>query len=642
MSRIALAVASATLVATVVSSQTLSKSGDGEKHVKQQRPPSGLILGRVVDAATNQPVVGAVVSLGRDGARGAGSSTTVLATDGGYFVFRDVPAGTVTIAATAAGYLPGGLGQRRIGGPNQPTTVGDGARANVSIRLWREATLAGTITDETGDPVAGINVALLSRDALGRAPGASRSIGSITEPYTRTDASGAYRFTGLVPGDYIVAVPSRLTQLPATFAGADSAALDALRTSGLTMNSGARGLGTMLRLGDTLVQPSGDSLASQLPMTLRADGTVVAYAPTFFAGTSRIDQAERITLASGDDRHSVNLRLTPSVLRQVRGRLTGPAGPIAGMAVHLLPAFASDSVLERTYEAGITVSTGDGSFAFAAVPPGDYVLKAWRLPQALVIGTDATAAEPTLWASVPVTVTERGVADVAVTLKAGSVIRGRLVQEGTAAAAPPARYQTFLSVAFEPPWVLAFGARLATRVTPALEFSTQGLPPGRYAPVLPNQFLAPAAGWYFESATQSGRDLMLSPLVLEPGTDVTDVVITLADRRTTLTGVINDAQGRPHPTGAVVVFPADTRTWIDSGLPPLASFSAAASQTGTFSLDVRPGDYLVSAIDEARLSDWRRDATIRALAAQATRLRIVRGENPRQELRVVAIRAQTP
>ena len=55
-------------------------------------------------------------------------------------------------------------------------------------------------------------------------------------------------------------------------------------------------------------------------------------------------------------------------------------------------------------------------------------------------------------------------------------------------------------------------------------------------------------------------------------------------------------------------------------------------------LDVRPGEYFVAAIDEARLVDWRREASVRALAAQATRVKFVRGDNPRQDLRVITIR----
>ena len=73
-------------------------------------------------------------------------------------------------------------------------------------------------------------------------------------------------------------------------------------------------------------------------------------------------------------------------------------------------------------------------------------------------------------------------------------------------------------------------------------------------------------------------------------------------------------------------------------MPPIASWSEAASQTGSFSFDVRPGEYLIAAIDEARLDDWRREPVVAALAAQATRITIARGDTARADLRVIAVR----
>ena len=108
MNRRVVAAAVALLVAPVVFAQDPQRVVEPGKHTKQQRPASGLILGRVVDAISNQLVAGARVTLaGREGARGQGASTTVLATDTGYSLFRDLAAGSYTIAAAAPTYLPG-------------------------------------------------------------------------------------------------------------------------------------------------------------------------------------------------------------------------------------------------------------------------------------------------------------------------------------------------------------------------------------------------------------------------------------------------------------------------------------------------------------------------------------------------------
>ena len=639
MKRVLVAVAVAAFAASGVSPLAQKKSGES-RHNQQLRPPA-LVVGRVLDATTQRPVANAtVVITARDSGRGQGASSAVLATDSGYFVFRDLAPGIYPIAASAPGYLPGGHGQRRLGGPMQPLSVVEGGRANVTIHLWPEATLSGTITDDAGDPIAGIAVSLLTREQLTqRSP--ARVAAAV--PIARTDATGTYRFAGLAPGEFVVSVPTRLAQLPMAYLNADARGFEAMRSSGFTaVTSGLRFLGPLLRLGDVLVQTSAEgswagsnSLGTVLPTTLRADGSVLGYASTFYPGTSNPAQAATIKLAVGEQRPGASFRIAAVVLRSVSGRLDGPDGALAGLAVHLIPAFAATTALERSHAVGVTVSLTDGSFSFLAVPPGDYVIKAWRLPSSLVIGTDPLPAEPTLWASVPISVGEKPVTNVAVTLRTGSSIRGRVVHDGTAAPIPPVQLQTPLSVAFEPNWSLAFGARLAIRVNASYEFATHGLPPGICFPVLPNQFLSPARGWFFESAVLDGRDLMTSPIVIEPSTDVTGVVITLSDRRTTLSGSVTNASGQPHTSAAVVVFPADLRAWTDGGLPPLAAFSTVVSQTGTFSMDVRPGEYFVAAIDEARLPDWRTEATVRALSTQGVRVKINRGENAGQTLRVI-------
>jgi hypothetical protein len=598
------------ILTAVVAALVVPAVGVLAQQQTQPRKPPAFILGRVVDASTNQPIADATVSTGRDPARPAQPS--VLTTDAGYFLFRDVTPGSYRISAVAPGYLPGGFGQRRPGGASQPFTLAEGERtANLTIRLWREATLSGTLRDESGDPIVA-NVSLLTSAQIAGGP-TFRAALSEPQLSARTDATGAFRFTGLLPGAYIVSVPSRMTQLPVLFANPDQPTLDGFRASGLTsLTAGLSSLGPTVRLGDMLVQTSAEgtsggsnTLTARLPITVRPDGTVLGYAATFFPDAVSPAQAEVIRLASGDDRRGVDLRLRRAALGRVSGTLIGPNGPVSGFAIHLIPAFASNSGLERTHETAVTISGADGAFTFLAAPPGEYILKAWKLPPSLVIGAEALPADSTLWASQPITIADRSLTNVTVTLKTGSSIRGRVVLDGTAAPLAPGRLQTALSVAFEPPWSLAFGARLSVRVSPSLEFATQGLPAARYFPVLPNQFAPDAAGWFFESATRAGRDLMIDGVELEPGSDATDILLTFADRRTTLSGTVLNASGQPHPSAAVVAFPADVRSWIDRGLPPLASFSVAASQSGAFSMDVRPGEYFVAAIDDARLDDRR-------------------------------------
>src|SRR4029450_11115755 len=116
MNRLFAAAALASLAAPLGWAQD-RKTFEPSKHLQQPRAASALILGGVVDAVSNQPVVGAKVTLaGREGARGPGASSSVPAPDSGYFLFREVAAGSYTIAAVAPSYLPGRFGQSRLGG----------------------------------------------------------------------------------------------------------------------------------------------------------------------------------------------------------------------------------------------------------------------------------------------------------------------------------------------------------------------------------------------------------------------------------------------------------------------------------------------------------------------------------------------
>jgi hypothetical protein len=157
------AILAVTMSAEIRSAEQISKK---TRTTGPQERPSAFVLGRVIDASGKQPIAGARVSLGgRDGGRG---SETVLTNSGGYFLFRDLAAGTYTIAANAAGYLAGGLGQRAPGGRTQPLTVAAGQRSgDLVVTLWKAAGLSGTVTDERADPVPGLAVCGAAYDGVG-------------------------------------------------------------------------------------------------------------------------------------------------------------------------------------------------------------------------------------------------------------------------------------------------------------------------------------------------------------------------------------------------------------------------------------------------------------------------------------------
>lgn len=600
-----------------------------KKHVDEwdQQAATGLVVGRVVDAETGQPIANAVVThvaLGAtppgDAPPGMGpigqTAARVLSDADGRFLFRGLTAGAYFFTATAPTYLDGGFGQQRPGGRNQPFALAEGQRTgDVTIRLWKEAMISGTVTDDASDPVSGISLTLSPRRTGARSAANSSWRAGGRNLGTRTDDRGAYRFAGVPPGDYVLSVPSLMSQAASAATGAG------------------------VRVGDALIQtanvgPYGGSnvLAAILPISLRGDGRAIGYATTFHPSATTIAGATTISVRSGEEREGVNIRLRPVALTRVSGTVTGPAGPEANLAVHLMPSYAASDLLERSHTTAVATTAADGRFSFVGVPPGPYVIKAWKNPQVSVIGRDVLPPDTTLWRELPISVGDSPIANLSVDLQPGTTISGRLRFEGSAPPPMPVNVQTGISVAFEPLWPIAFGARLAARVTAAWDFQTAGLPPGPAYANLPNNFTWGLRGWYFESATHAGKDLIIEPLMLD-GRPIGDVVITFSDRRSDISGTVRDANGRPDATATVVVFPADHRAWIKHGLSPIATRVEPAGHNGVFTVPMRPGEYLVAAVADAITADWPNAQAVEAIAGTATRVTITRGESRQLELR---------
>lgn len=124
-------------------------------------PPS-LILGRVVDGTTNRPVVGAIVTI--EGVTAGSSSPRAMTNGAGQFVFRKVPSGSVLLTASRNGYVDGRSGQLRPGGTGRSLRVEPGQRiGDVVIRIWKHGAISGTVTDELGEPLIGVQLRAFQR-----------------------------------------------------------------------------------------------------------------------------------------------------------------------------------------------------------------------------------------------------------------------------------------------------------------------------------------------------------------------------------------------------------------------------------------------------------------------------------------------
>jgi protocatechuate 3,4-dioxygenase beta subunit len=624
----------------------------GAGQAPAQSSASGMVTGRVVDAATGAAIAGAVVSIGRPaspaGRAPSGSGLAPILSDrDGRFFFRDLSPGAYNVTATKPGFI-GGAAERHVPeGPALPIDVGDGQRVrDVTVPLWRYAVISGRVVDEAGEPLPGIDVRAVRLQF-----GAGRRRAALVLGRAWTDDRGEYRFSTLMPGDYALVVPATVLSEPPGFTGA-------IRTQGETPRAWFQ---TMTAVGTApmsfdraeAVARTGGSLVSSvnsLPGTPdEGSGAWLTYPSTFHPAATTLGGATIVGAESGRDRSGIDitLRLTPTY--EVSGSLTGPDGPAAYHVVHLVRPEDGDMPL---FDVATALTDGAGAFAFHGVPPGQYIARVVRTPWpageeqrlGIVGGTGAIPSiatfggrpgmplppvptEPLLHVSQPLAIGERHARDVQLVLQAGPRIRGRAEFDGMAAR-PAAEQWAQLVVSLQP----ASGAQYSNvqpgRFTEDGRFQTPSTWPGRYLVRVPS----PPAGWTVRSVMYQGREISETPIDL--ASDLDDVVITFTDRPARIDGVVNDADGRPDRRAVVVLFPVDPAGWTDYGRTSRRVRSALPSRDGRFSFDAPPaGAYFLVAIPDTESADWSNPEVLAALAARAERLEVVEGQTVTRTLR---------
>lgn len=619
---------------------------------------TGLVMGRVVEAESNRPLGGVAVRLANSTSNAA--PDPVLTDSQGRFVFRDVPKGSYRLVAWTTGYVGGSYAQRLptedVGQSGRALVLDEDQRiGEVVLRLWQYAALAGTVVDETGEPVVGAIVrAATRRIVAGRAKydWSATFTGGAT-PTTRTDDRGMYRFSALVPGEWLVAVPSVTGALPRQREPAPSAAGPVSLTE--SSNGGGQwftGSGTLrsnpLDVGDPeYILASSAGTSAGLGPVVRG-GRLLTYPTQFYANAESLRNAVLVPLGSGDRRTGVNFQLRPVPAVRVSGRVIGADGGNPGETMLRLVSREMDGFVADA-EIAQTVSHADGRFAFIGVPPGEYAIRAVRIPRDTTpapLATSTTVATasgsggtiimsrsrplPTgkaLFADTAVMAGDQGAADVTVHLRTGGAIRGRVQFDGTTAAP---RFES-ITPYIEP----ADGRETAVgqilgRVDAKGNFATQGQQHGKYFVRVP---YSRTPGWFFHGAMLGDRDLSVTPVDLADQ-DVEGVVLLFRDRPlASVTGTVTDDRGQPLETSSVILFPADRTLWIDTGRYARTLRASGAGVGGQYAVDdLPPGAYFVAAVADLAAA-WADPSYLATLSGTATRVDLGAGETRRADLR---------
>ena len=602
--------------------------------------PTGLIVGRVVDASTDKPLAGVLLELGIETTLGqvaVGPPRRQLSNAQGRFVFRDVPAGRVTVRATVGGnfpgpngfisnssgfpigaYLPGGFGQRRPDGALRQLTLAQGQNvSDAEIRMWRSASLNGTVTDETGDPLVDVVV------------GAARvtSDGTLANgPTTKTDDRGMYRLSSLEPGRYIVFVPQTQTVMLMDSVNVVTARLqEAAAKNGVSVLPVVPEL-TGIRIGTSLVSTgtSGMITGTQPPRTV--NGATYVLPTTFLPGSTTLNVNAAVEIAAGEDRTAADLTVRAVPTAIVSGTLTASGVPSNGMLVHLLPAGSRDAALFETAKAR---TDANGRFTFPAVPLGSYTVVAFNDP-ALPPAPNPSAVEhsvgivggPGAWGAAPVSVGAEGVANLQLAMRPGFSIRGRMDFEGSSPRPDEAALKNLrIDVTRTRPQFRSIaGAPAMSLLDPTQQFAVIGVTPARYT-IRPSTLVI--GPWRLKSVQVGGREV--ADLPVEISEDLNNVVVTFTDQPASL---VFDVAGADADDGATfMLFLADRAAWSD--LPPtsarLRGVRLPTAGGGTLPF-VLPGDYLAVAVSESLLADFPSEVLFTKLAPLATAVRVTAGQ----------------
>lgn len=554
--------------------------------------PTG-IIGGLVTGPDSQPMRRVVVTL-----TGAVSSPRVATTDDdGRFSFDGLAAGNFNLTAARAGYVTTAYGATRgWRSPGVPIALKAGERVtNVAIRMTKGGVITGRVTDPMGRPLEGLWINIREVRTIGGlvtyvgVPANDIVPSAATAPIVAyTDDRGIYRIYGLPPGTFLVSAYQMDGDPLRTFEPTTSADLDWARA---TAPNAAR-------------PPVEQATREPDP------APTVGYVPVYFPGTPDPSAATTITLTAGEERTGADFVVQAVRFSTISGQVTGPAGePVSGVTL-----FAAAPPVDGAIHAGIPplgASDAQGRFTIRGVPPGRFTV---------------LARSKGLFGQAAVEVRSGNVSDVSVQMLPGVAVSGRVVTDNGSPLPADVRIRVRLAAPPSP-----VGASVALQPVDlnkdgTFRFETVG--PGAYTLVVS---LAGAETWMLKSMIHSGRNLQAEALDVADRQPIDEIVVTLTDRVTEISGQLLDQARNPAPDFYILAFPADRRLWslgrdrLRAGVRPDAS--------GRYRIaGLPPGDYLLAALSELQPDDFADPAFLEMLVPGSVKISLAEGEKKTQDV----------
>lgn len=557
---------------------------------RQSKTGTARLRGRVVAAETGGAVRRAQVRImGPD----IGSKTAMTDAEG-RFEFRDLPAGRFNLSATKSGFVTVQYGQTRPFESGKAIDLTDAqVMDKADIAMPRGSVISGRLVDEFGDPIADALVsAMRSAWANGR-----RRLQPTGRTATTNDL-GQFRVYGLSPGDYFVS---------ATVRGGEMMAVELAMAA--TMGGGAVG------------GPTGSNPNS-------------GYAPTYFPGTSNGAEAQKISVAVGQEAQNTDFALLPVKLSKISGTVISSDGkPVDGSMINMVPRNADVGAMMMMM--GGARTDKNGNFTITNATPGDYTLQSRSMTFVTTgggdnmmftarIGGEGSDAEV---GSVSVSVNGEDIPNVIIVTSKGATATGHLTFEGGSKPDTLTNIRVSAMSADSDGPMMGIGAGSGT-VKPDGTFELRGLSGMRIlrAVNLPQ-------GWVLKSIRVNGADVTDNGIEFKTGEALTGVDVVLTSKLTEVTGAVKGAGSSPATDYTLVVFSDEPQRWSAANTRYIAA--TRPDQAGKFQVkNLPPGGYYAIAVDYLAQGEWNDPDVLERLKPKATKFSLDEGEKKTLDLKI--------
>jgi protocatechuate 3,4-dioxygenase beta subunit len=469
-----------------------------------------------------------------------------------------------------------------------------------------------------------------------------------------TDASGAFRITGVQPGEYHERYEKSgfeeldrpgFGQPPLRVGMAGSLHIDAQLVPFATLRGrvldadGKPAADVAVRLGwhdptqtdadgrfelDQLRPGTYWLLASPLDKPSPANSDHTHLIPTYYPSTASLAEAERIQVRAGADLGGYEIRLGASQVFHVRGvvldetgkpvphanvRLLGPGEDrlLSGRSMFSSPAGQVQYFLNirgvQNQEA-TTLSRDAGTFEFPAVRPGDWNLEAELDPQRDARNNFYYVSS----GSVPASVSDRDIDNLELRFASGFNVE--VAADWGAQPTSVKRVPSVMLVPLTRRQVVTSGS---TSTNGALTFAH--MLPGRYR-VVPTPGLPP--GFYASAVMLAGQDVLGQDVELTASTP--QIRVVYKPNPGTIRGTVQQGGG------------ATVLLWPEGTVVPEMVRAVGADSRGAFeATNVPPGDYSVIAFDQVSNQGGSESFVLGAVAAG---LRVKVSEGSAETVRV--------